>query len=416
MGLFCMSFQIKKFSVKKCILFSMLSFFLLQTFESVASVGTHSFLLERAHAPTTQSIAHAQSQMFKRSIKKYAVTAGVAVSAAVVLWTAYQVKSMLQEKEENRMKEVAKQTMQDMYESKNCFVVRLSSEEIERCVGKASASHHVAKTGFFNSLRGMASSGSRFFADSAFMLTSSMILSGAAQYMQQKVSQAFQDETVLWFLNEQTKINHIFGDLKNLSIEYDVHASLLSSEVFNQDAQIHMKAFVQDLLQTTRDYTTDNVFHDSQYLSFLLGEMKKKYARQAGELEALQSYVVPAIGVRQRSINGSLNGNGKEVGLFVSDAERRKEIASLCQLFVKEVERLTSFMVARLDKKSDKIDSIVSSCNAYVGRMETMLNASLDELGKLSKADCGMFTCSYEFERVFMQQVGHVHRYCKLIE
>ena len=383
----------------------------MQGFKSSVFCATNPIILERVCVPSAQSIADAESQIFKRSVKKYAVTASVAVSAAVVLWTAYHVKTMLREKEQEQMKRFVDQAVKEARKQENLPAIVLSPEAMTKHQ-QATLAQNISKSGFFNSLKGIASSGSRFFADSAFMLTSSMILGCAAQYMQQKVAQAFQDETVLWFLNEQTKINHVFGDLKNLSIEYDLHASLLSSQIFNQDAQIHMKAFVQDLLKTTRDYTSDNIFHDSQYLSFLLCEMKKKYTRKGDELEALQSYIVPCVGLHQRS----LNADGTPVGMFVSDEQRRKEIADLCQILVKEVERLTSFMAARLDKKSDRVDALIASCNAYIERMEVMLNASLDELEKLSKADCGMFTCSYEFERVFMQQVGHVHRYCKLIE
>ncbi len=379
--------------------------------DQIVTDQTGSIQLERVQSPTALTINTEKTKVFKRSVKKYAVTAGMAVCAAVVLYTAHKLREVLQAQENNRVEAIAEKVIKKEREQDKLPVTMVSKEEFAKVVAAAVPVASVAQGGILSGLQGMAWSSSKFFADSAFMLTTSVVLNGAYQYMHRKIAQTYQDETILWYVAEETKINQIFNDLKYYSIEYDLYASLLSAEMFNQDAQTHMRAFVRELVQTTRDYVTEDAFQDSKYLSFLLGEMKKKYVRKCGELEGLQAYVVPAAGMRQRALTGD-----DKAGMFVSDENRRKDITKLCRLLAKEVERLTAFMAVRLEKKSDRIGVLVASCNAYLDRMETLLNASSEQLIALSKADRGMFTCSYEFERVFAQQLGHIHRYCKLVE
>ncbi len=253
---------------------------------------------------------------------------------------------------------------------------------------------------------------SEFMANSATILASGAILNGASNIMQQKLSAVHQDETVLWYIAQHTQINQILSDLKSNAVEYDLYATLLCAQALNQDAQTHMRAFIKDVIQTTKDQNTiKNSFSDDNYFDFLLGEVKKKYMRQAGEIEALQEYATPIVAKRQRS-----QTLGQVDELFVNDVHRRKDIACLCQQLVKDIEKLTAFMTIRFSKKTDKIQQLIDSCNTYIALMEDLLNASPETLVQLSKADRGMFTCSYEYERIFNQQVGYMHRYCRMVE
>ncbi|MEI7669769.1 MAG: hypothetical protein WCJ33_06785, partial [Pseudomonadota bacterium] len=207
-------------------------------------------------------------------------------------------------------------------------------------------------------------------------------------------------------------INQILADLKINAIEYDLYATVLCAEQFNQDAQIHMRAFVKDLIQATKDRSkNENSFCDDNYYDFLLVEVKKKYMRQTSELEALQAYVVPVSAKRHRA---QASGTCEE--LFIQDMHRRTDIANLCNQLACDLEKLAAFMSIRFAKPSDKIQQLIDSCNAYIASMEYLLNVSPEKLAELSKADRGMFTFSYEYERVFNQQIGYMHRYCRLVE
>lgn len=356
--------------------------------------STTSFQLPRVQAPVEAMLKQQEQEIFKRMVTKYAVTAGLAATAAIVLFVAFEIR------------EAAKKNRQAEY-------VLVPKDKVSEPTPPPSSSSLLAPLWMITGrVKSVARDSSDFMANSATMLASGMILNGASNYMQQKIAQVHQDETVLWYIAEHTNINHIFSDLKSNAIEYDLYATLLCAEAFNQDAQIHMRAFVKDLIQTTKDHNaTGNSFYDDNYLDLLLVDVKKKYMRQSGELEALQGYVIPTIAKRHRA-----QASGQAEELFVQDINRRKDIAGLCEHLARDVEKLTAFMHIRFARKSEKVQQLIDSCNAYIESMEQLLNASPEKLAELSKADRGMFTCSYEYERVFNQQVSYMHRYCRMVE
>ncbi|MCX5924581.1 MAG: hypothetical protein NTZ68_04110 [Candidatus Dependentiae bacterium] len=363
---------------------------------SSVMTGKESFQLQRVQSPAQAMLEKEQQAVFKRTVTKYAVTVGVAVSVAIVLLAAYGIR------------EAAK-------ESKKLEFVAINKADTQAAPNPTPSTPMSFLTPLWwltGSVKSFARDSSEFVANSATMLASGMVLNGATSFMQQKLSAVHQDETVLWYIAEHTKINQVFSDLKTNAIEYDLYATLLCAEVFNQDAQTHMRAFVKDLVKTTKDYNAaGNNFQDDNYFDFLLTEVKKKYMRQGSELEALQAYVVPTVAKRHRA-----QASGQAEELFVLDINRRKDIADLCQQLARDVEKLTAFMHIRFVKTSDRVQQLIDSCNGYIASMESLLNASPEALAELSKADRGMFTCSYEYERIFNQQVGYMHRYCRLVE
>ncbi|MFA5998680.1 MAG: hypothetical protein WC747_01510 [Candidatus Babeliales bacterium] len=388
------------FQIKFRQICSFLICFSVFTIQSAQQVPVASFQLQRVQAPAQAMLEKEQQDIFNRTVTKYAVTVGVAVSAAIVLIVAYEFRES--EKERKRAE----------YKSETTVVNKADMQVVPTPKLPVQMSFLTPLWWLTGSVKSFARDSSEFVANSATMLASGMVLNGASNYMQQKLSQVHQDETVLWYIAEHTKINQIFSDLKTNAVEYDLYATLLSAEVFNQDAQTHMRAFVKDLVKTTKDYNAvGNGFQDDNYFDFLLVEVKKKYMRQGSELEALQAYVVPTVAKRHRA-----QVQGKTEELFVLDINRRKDIADLCEQLARDVEKLTAFMHIRFAKTSDRVQQLIDSCNVYIASMEDLLNASPEKLAELSKADRGMFTCSYEYERVFNQQVGYMHRYCRLVD
>lgn len=366
--------------------------------------------LERFHVrlaafPDKVAVEKEYDKAGSRQTKKYAVAAAGAVTALAILVLAY------------RMTEAAKghqnECIAKALEQKGLVLVKQAQVPATASAVSVVAASPVQQgyVGWFvDGVKDFGRSTSTFVANSAMMIAAGVVINGVYSFLQGKIAQAYQDETVLWYLHDQTKIPFILADLKAYSVDYDLHAKLLSCEVFNQDAQIHMKAFVKDLLGSSQDFVGNDVFKDSAYFGFLIGEMKKKYLRQSGELEKLQDYVVPAVAKRDRAL-----AQDHIAILFARDMARRTSIAELCNLLSKDIEKLAAFMMASGPKHKTRISDMVASCNSYLAHMEVMLNSTPAQLAQMSKENQGMFTSSYEFERLFNEQVGFMHRYCKIV-
>jgi hypothetical protein len=235
-------------------------------------------------------------------------------------------------------------------------------------------------------------------------------MNGAYSYAAGKLSQAYAEETVLWFAYEQTQIPSLLNDLKLYATDYDVYASLLSVELLNQDAQVHLRSFVQDLVGSAQNYLGNDAFRDPGYFEFLLNNMKKKYVQKGKELEKLQEYVLPAAAKRHRAMI-----ENQATMLFAKDMNRRADIANMCEILVQEMQKLMAFvqMTSGLRQKA-RIADMVESCNKFLTHMEVLLNSTPEQLQAFSKNDSGMFTSVYEYEKLFSEQINFLHRYCKL--
>lgn len=404
MEAYCMTFS------KKILSFIVvLSPFLAFPIESV-SVSDHVDHVEHFHVrlaafPDKDAIEKEHNKSDSRQTRKYAVAAAGAVTALAILVLAYR---MTETAKSHQNESIAKALEQRSLVLVKKQQVPSTASAVSSVVQPPVESGYVGWV--VDGVKDFGRSTSSFVANSAMMIAAGVVINGVYTFLQNKISQAYQEETVLWYLHDQTKIPLILSDLKAYSVDYDLHAKLLSCEVFNQDAQIHMKAFVKDLLDSSQDFVGNDLFKDPGYFGFLIGEMKKKYLRQSGELEKLQDYVVPAVAKRDRAL-----AQDHIAILFARDMARRTSIAELCSLLSKDVEKLAAFMMACGPKHKTRISDMVASCNSYLAHMELMLNSTPEQLAQMSKENHGMFTSSYEFERLFNEQVGFMHRYCKIV-
>lgn len=361
---------------------------------AVVQPEIQSFQLTRVTSPDAAAIIKEVKKADARVFKKYVVTGTVAVSALLAMYLCYQIRDAAAANDAIRFILVPKDT--DVAKVSKASNPAAPAQSWVSWIGQ-----NAKNTGL-----GMG----KFFADSGLLLVSSIVMNGAYTYAANKWNQVYVEETVLWYAHEQTKIPNLFNDLKLYATDYDLYASLLSAELFSLDAQVQMKAFVKNLVESAQSYLGNDVFQDPAYFQYLLNDMKKKYVQKGKELEKLQEFVVPAAGKRHRALIQE-----HATALFTKDMNRRADIANMCEMLAQEMKRLVAFIEMRggLRYKA-RIADMVDSCNAFLAQMEKLLNSTPQELQALSKNDCGMFTSIYEYEKLFSEQINFLHRYCKL--
>lgn len=374
------------------------------------------FNLSRVTIPDQQSIQTESLKADARSFRKYAVVSTVVISSIVGLYLLYQISEAAREHDKEQRKDFTPfdDSFMEKLKKNGLVLVKKYSLPINFFPDNEKTPSSPEQGWLSRAGSGVKSFGlksGKFFADSAFMLASGTVLKGCYDYFHNKISQTYVDETVLWYMHEHTQIPLLFNDLKTYATDYDLFASFLSVDLFNQEAQMHFKAFVTDLLGATQAYMHNEAFRDPSYYSYLLEDMKKKYVKKGQQLEKLSDYVVDAAAKRNRMI-----AHDHAEMLFANDMNRRADIAQMCNLLAYEVEKLTAFIELRggLRHKS-RICDIVDTCNKFLDHMEMLLNSSSRQLQVLSSADQGMFTSIYEYEKIFGEQVNFLHRYCRFI-
>ncbi|MBP6892651.1 hypothetical protein KBB68_03665 [Candidatus Babeliales bacterium] len=376
------------------------SFLLVQTQDLsvvIPQAEIQSFQLTRVACSDADAITTEESKAESRVFKKYLVTSLVVIGAMVALYLCYEIRDAA--------------AVNDAARSHMKFIPKdVDIKKIPESLQQKEVLDQSGASWFVQSMKNKVLGVGKFFAESGLLLTSSIIMNGAYAYAANKWNQAYTEETVLWYAHEQTQIPNLFNDLKLYATDYDLHASLLSTELFSLDAQIQMKAFVKNLVESSQNYLGNDMFKDPAYFQYLLNDMKKKYVQKGKELEKLQEFVVPAAGKRHRAVIQE-----HATMLFTKDMNRREDIANMCELFAQEIQKLIAFITMRGGlRQKVRIVDMVESCNAFLAYMEKLLNSTPEELQSLSKNDAGMFTSVYEYEKLFSEQINFLHRYCKL--
>ena len=395
------------------------SLFILALFIPILSLSSEQqiFQLLRVKYPDEKSIAVERAKSDARILKKYVITTTVVVSAVVALYLLYQIREAAAQhekdvaKDENIMKNLMKE-FQEKYDItlKASTVSATSASVITSGIAPSKPSQSWMSQAL-NSTKSFGLNAAKFFADSAFLLASGAVLNGFYNYTCQKMAQIYVDETVLWYAHEQTKIPHLFHDLKTYATDYDLFATLLSVELFNQEAQIHFKDFIKNLIGAAKDYMHNDVFNDPAYFQYLLEEMKKKYIKKGQEIDKVSEHVVAAVAKHNRAV-----AQEHASVLFANDMNRRADMAKMCDIFVNEMELLTSFIALRggLHQQA-RIYDMIDASNRFLDHMQMLLNCTPEQLQAYSLADCGMFTSLYEYEKLFSEQINFLHRYCRLM-
>jgi len=378
----------------------------------------HSFEIGRMQAPTIFEIELQKKLQSSRMIRRYAVTAGVSLSVFAILCLASSVRHSLEEQKKlNMVSYRVPEPWSFMKTVKGLSY--LGTDTLSTVATKEEPSSNLlwpvtaVAGGIKNmgaSVAGFGKDFTKFLADSTTLLAAGVVTSAVYEYLRNKVAQVYQDETLLWFVDQQTKIHVILTDLKQRTAEYDLHGALLSHEMLSQNTQVHLKAFITEISEAASDYKHDNVMRDYDYFAYLLGEVKKKYVQKADQLEQIQDQLVPLIAHRHRVL-----ANLEGANLFDRDAQCRADIAELSRQLLFEMRKLVAFIEMHKHKHQARVKDLIASLNRFLEHVETMLKSSQEQVEAMSKQNRGIFTVTYEYERLFDQQIQFLDKYCKIV-
>ena len=413
------------FKEKSFFLILFLTFFV----QADQELDLQKFDLRMITMPTQEAILQEQKLLEARLFKNHVTRVTIVVSLCAICFIAYQVHDACtqraanlykdQVKEHGDMQELKKMVQNLQSKLDQSSVISTAEQNTLNAAISASSSTTVPLVSnpekgilkkAFLGLKSFGWGTSKFISDNILMLAGATTVSTFSNYVRDKLNQTYTEETVLWYAHEKTQIFNLMNDLKKYAVDYDLYGSLLSSDSFNQDAQVYLKSFVQDLLGAVDNHLKNEIFADKGYFNFLIQDLKKKYVRKGVELEKLQEYVVPAIAKRHRA---EISRQG--AWLFTTDMNRRADIAHMCNLYAEEMQRLIAFISLSAGAlQYQRVEAIVESFNAFIAHMQELLNATPQELCDLSKANRVMFTALYEYEKLFMEQINFLHRYAKL--
>lgn len=358
------------------------------------------FKLGRMQAPTFLEIELQKKLQSHRTLRRYAVTAGVSLSVLVGFYGLSCMSQALEEQKQLGTVWVPAGSICLQKQQDDINYSSLPINAILRAIKNVKDSSVECGKRF-----------SKFFADSATMMIAGVLSTAVYQNLSQKMAQAYQDETLMWFVDQQTKIHVILADLKQRTAEYDLHGALLSQEMLGQDTQIHLKAFIGEISDAASDYKHNSVMRDYDYFAYLLGEVKKKYLKKADSLEQMQEQLAPLIAHRHRAIAELESAN-----LFDRDAQSRADIAELSRQLLFEMSKLVAFIEIHKHKHQGRVQDLIVSFNRFLEHVEMMLASSPEQVAAMSKENRGIFTVVFEYERMLDQQIQFLDKYCKIVK
>lgn len=403
---------------KKLLLLSVL--FLACLVQANHLIDPQEFHLCMIAMPSQEAITKEQKLLEARIFKKNITRVTIVVGLCAICFVAYQVHDACNQRAANLYKDQVRnyndvQELKKMIQNLQPRLDQLKSDRSNDSISvpmPTVVSQNSQDGVFKKAFSGLKSFGwgtSKFISDNILMLAGATTVNAFSNYVKDQFNKTYVDETILWYAHEQTQVFNLMNDLKKYAVDYDLYGSLLSADTFNQDAQVYLKSFVQDLVGAVDNHLKNEIFVDKGYFDFLIQDLKKKYVRKGVELEKLQEYVVPAIAKIHRA---KITEQG--AWLFTTDMNRRADIVHMCNMLSAEMQRLIAFVELRAGfAQKARVEAIVLSFNGFIEHMQELLNATAQELVDLSKANCGMFTCVYEYEKLFAEQMNFLHRYAK---
>lgn len=251
---------------------------------------------------------------------------------------------------------------------------------------------------------------SRFFADAVSMLSAGLIASTVYDKIKEQFAQLYQVETVLWFVHTQTQIDAIFADLKEYATVHDRHSVLLGADRLSQDGSAQVKLFARDLVRVIA--SQHEAIGGKDFADFQAHLLSEKYGQAADEAATLSNHMTPHAAEFARAAkqdDGSAFDQLKRI-------QSLQNIEQLCILLRHEIQKVVAFIKIHRHRCPQRIQDLIVSGNQYLQEMETLLNASTNQLENMSKNQQGMFTITYEYERMLKQQIIFLHKYCKIVE
>lgn len=388
------------------------------------------FQLPRVAIPSKIQMDHEKTAFSQRQMKRFVVKCGTTAAVLVLMYAAFKASEYFDdidkrlETVDKRVFEVEKEVSFDRkprnLEKKDTVVsteistrpvtifapIVWTAQGIKSCV--------VGTQNFVTDL-------GKCVIKSCPTFITGMILSSFWQHICNRIIEASKQETISWYIASHTQVWGLFHDITLACIPYDLYSELLSLQQVQDKAGICKQSYVDEFSEIVRQNKQDSM--PEGYFDYSCGELKKDYAKKSLELAQLQDYAAPNIAKRKRVIHNGL----QDGSLFQSDVTARQNLVDLITMLTTQVQQVVSFATMCIDnhrsclsqecvaRGEKRINQIIESMNQYLDQMECMLNMSHEQLEGLSIAHKGMFTCTYEYERLFREQINVLHRYCSLI-
>lgn len=400
---------------------------------SLKCLPIETFQLQRITVPTRDQVELERGSFYQRELKRSAIKVGGAAAVLVALYVTYRAGEYFKKLDsqlETVDKRVANIELNEKAFFKNMALKNIDLEKnslIEKgSVIEPAAALSSAKW-IFNGIKSGASGTKNFAGDlgksligSCPTFLTSIMLSTLWQQISSRVIQASMLETLSWYIEEHTQIWPLFHDISLASVSYDLQSELLSLQQVDNRARVCVRSYADDLAQLVKNHKED--CPDDGYFEHVSKGLKKEYEQKSIELSKLQNYAIPNIAKRKRAILQA------ESSLFLSDQVGRQNIAELVDFLTSEIQKMITFSAMHIDmhcshlsketiaRGKKRVMQITDVTNRYLDHMELLLNMDSRELESMSITNKGVFTCTYEFERLFREQVGILHRYCLCIK
>lgn len=398
------------------------------------------FYLKRVQSPSVHQVKTEKADQLKRQVKRYGVKYGSILSIMLAMYVSYKaseyfkdhekkIKKLEIDAQEAKANRAIAASIVDDWISRSKALVGYAETESKSSSGDSSSSL-LAPVWWVTG--GVKSVGSGFygfgrdlgkcFIESAPTFITGMVLTSGWNNLMEKRSDALRQESISWFIDKHTKLWPLFVDLKSSCVQYDLYSDLLSVKNLHGSASVHMKSFIKDLTELVKVRKEDDMLDDA-FFEYQCDELRKQYAKKGSEVEVLQNYAAPAMAKRKRIIDGNFD----EAYLFGMGKIGKQDIVDMCDVLVGQVQKVAAFATVHLDNYRDtlsascikrgenKITQMIDVTNAYLDHMEKLLNTDLKDLVEVSKANHGMFTSTYEFEKCYRDIVNNIHRYCMMI-
>lgn len=389
------------------------------------------FCLKQVQAPSVSQIKVEREAQWQRQAKRFAVRYGSIVAIVGALYVSYKASEYFKDmaKDVERLKETeACNKLADKLEDIKKAKKEMKNDIVQSTEQGASLLKPVWwVTSGIKSFGGSAVSFGKdlgkCFIESAPLFIAGKVLDTGWTNLSDKRFEALKQESITWFFENNTTLPTLFVDLKTSCVPYDLYSDLLSNETLNGKASTHMKSFVKSLSDLVKAHKDEDIL-DDEFFEYQCDEVKKQFMKKGSEVEVLQNYATPAAAKKQRV----MNGDAESAYLFGTAKIGKQDITDLCNVLVTDVQRMAAFATVHIDKHRDilsaasvkrgenKVKQMIEVTNVYLAEMQNLLNTDIKDLIEISKSNHGMFTITYEFEKVFKEIVTNIHRYCLMID
>ncbi|MBI2353004.1 hypothetical protein HYV11_02040 [Candidatus Dependentiae bacterium] len=369
---------------------------------------TATFSLVRVVPPTKVSIDQERALLQSREIKRSVIKYGTIAGTLVLLYAALTINKSM-ESLEKRLDSVEAKVPQNDNQKPGVVI----SNEPNGQFSSLSKLKDIAQHGF-----DCAKTTVKYIFNTAPMVISGALLNHMGGLFSQHLAEFSKQESILWYIEHHTQLWQLSDAIKLACIPYDLHSGLLCLDQVNCASQEQLKALSQDIFNVLNNKNDSGC--DDFYIEHWKKKLKRSYEKKNDELTQLQNYIIPHIAQKRRVDDLGF----RQANLFESEEIAKQKIVDLCSLFSQQIQKIVNFAMMHIDYKRDnlpldmvmqgenRIKQMIFISNNYFDTMEKLLNASLLDLEAMSKINKGLFTCSYEFEKLLKEYVTTIHRYC----